>query len=453
MNASYKFNHCVGLRPIQLLVQLVLLCMLALQICPAQAQDPAAGRIMFVTGKAIKQDAKGQDTAVVKDMEVRQGDRLITAPDAYIYTRMSDGALLVLRPGSTLSVDVWRYDAQKPEQSQIKYTLHHGLSRYVSGRGSQAAKDQFRFNTPLAAIGVRGTDFTVLSRPELTEVSVRSGGVIVSGFDANCKANALGPCEGRTAAELFAKPSAGYLQIKAGEKRPQLIHNNEKLGPEQTTPPLLNEPVAKEDKSANGQTSLVTLKGDIRTGQNVTKLLVQTSEVEVAPPPPPPPLAVWGRWGDVASATDRDRIVANLLNGRDLLAINSYYILARAPGPLSPLPESGVASFKLIEHDGIVVQPQTGQVHSTKATDGSLRIDFAKQSFQTDLKLDVLGQSVQIGAVGKVEEGGVLRSNSFTSTTAVQGLVGGSGAKQATYIYRQPGTTGLELSGATHWSR
>jgi hypothetical protein len=123
---------------------------------------------MFVVGKATKQNAQGQDQAVVKDMDVRQGDRLITASDAYLYARMSDGALLVLRPGSTLSVDVWRYDAQKPEQSQIKYTLHNGLSRYVSGRGSQAAKDQFRFNTPLAAIGVRGTDFTVWSQPEIT---------------------------------------------------------------------------------------------------------------------------------------------------------------------------------------------------------------------------------------------------------------------------------------------
>ena len=87
------------------------------------------------------------------------------------------------------------------------------------------------------------------------------------------------------------------------------------------------------------------------------------------------------------------------------------------------------------------------------ATDASGNIDFAKKSFQTDLKLEALGQTVQIGAVGKVEEGGVLRSNSFTSTTAVQGLVGGNGGKQAVYIYRQPGSVGLELSGAAVWNR
>jgi hypothetical protein len=449
MNAFYKFNHCVGLKPIPWFWRLALFAMLVIQTLQVQAQNEAAGRVMFVVGKATKQNAQGQDQAVIKDMDVRQGDRLITGPDAYLYTRMSDGALLVLRPGSTLSVDVWRYDAQKPEQSQIKYTLHNGLSRYVSGRGSQAAKDQFRFNTPLAAIGVRGTDFTVWSQPEITEVSVRSGGVVVSGFDANCKANALGPCEGRTAAELFAKPSAGYLQIKAGEKRPQLIHNNDKLGPEQNIAPLANEPIAKEDKSTNGATGVVAIKGDMRSGQDVTKLIGPAVEV----PPPPPPLAVWGRWGDVASATDRDRIVANLLTGRELLAINSYYILARAPAAISALPETGTGSFKLVEHEGIVIHPITGKSENTKATDGSLRIDFAKKSFQTDLKLEALGQTVQIGAVGKVEEGGVLRSNSFTSTSAIQGLVGGNGGKEAVYIYRQPGTVGLELSGAAVWNR
>lgn len=445
MNALNKFNHRVGLKHLQFFFGLAWLAVLAIQASHAQTQQEAAGRVMFVAGKATKQDAKGQDIAVVKDMEVRQGDRLITASDAYIYTRMSDGALLVLRPGTTLSVDVWRYDAKHPEQSQIKYTLHNGLSRYVSGRGSQAAKDQFRFNTPLAAIGVRGTDFTVWSQPELTEVSVRSGGVVVSGFDANCKQNALGPCEGRTATELFAKSSAAYLQIKAGEKRPQLIHSNEKQGGEQTLPPLLNEPVAKEDKTGNSPANVVALKSDIRTGQDVNKLLEKSADT--------PPVAVWGRWGDIANAQDRDNIVTQLLTGRELLAINSYYILARTPSTVSALPNAGVGNFKLVQHDGIVIDPQTGKVHNTQATDGSLKIDFAKQSFQTSLKLDALGQSVQIGAEGKVEEGGVLRSNSFISTTAVQGIVGGNSGNQAAYIYRQPGSAGLELSGATLWSR
>lgn len=421
---------------------------MALVLSHAQAQAPhdAAGRVMFVVGKATKQNENGATQAIAKDMTIWQGDKLVTAADGYIYTRMSDGALLVIRPESTLSVDLWRYDANKPENSQIKYTLHNGLSRYVSGRGSQAAKEQFRFNTPLAAIGVRGTDFTVWTRADLTEVSVRSGGVVVSGFGANCEKNALGPCEGRTAAELFANRSSGYLQLKAGEQRPQLMPANGRSGPDQNMPPLTNEPTAKDDKTGGAHATVLALKNELRAEDVVAKLAVQKPEG-------PPPLAAWGRWGDIAVAADRDRIVNSLLEGRELLAINSFYLLARNPGLSHPLPETGIGNFKLVEHDGIVINPQTGKAEATKALDGNLRIDFAKQRFQTDLKLDAMGQTVQIASTGKVESGGTLRSDPFVSTTTVQGLVGGTAAGQAVYIYRQPGTFGHELSGATNWSR
>lgn len=419
------------------------------------AQTDAAGRVMFVVGKASKHTLNGPEQEITKDMIVRQGDKLVTAADAYVYTRMADGALLVVRPASTLSIDLWRYDAVKPEQSQIKYTLHNGLSRYVSGRGSQAAKDQFRFNTPLAAIGVRGTDFTVWSQPEVTEVAVRAGGVVMSAFGSNCQKEALGPCEGRSATELFASSGPGFLQLKSGEKQPQLIPLNGKVGPDQNSPALINEPSAKEDKSGSATNGMLALKIENRVEKMAAQLnaeaVTQMQAAQVVPVPPP--LAVWGRWGGLATNAERDQIVASLLNGREVAAINSYYILASKPGMQTTLPETGTGNFKLTEHDGIVINPQTGKAESTRVLDGSLRIDFGKQRFQTDLKLEALGQMLQIGAAGKVEPGGILRSDLFVSPTTVQGLVGGEGAGQASYIYRQPGTNGLDISGATHWNR
>lgn len=420
---------------------LMLLALVGMPIVHAQTEATVAGQVMFVLGRAIKHPEFGEQQTITKDMVVRQGDKLVTTSEAYVYVRMADGALLVLRPGSTLSIDLWRFNADKPEHSQIKYTLHQGLSRYVSGRGSQAAKEQFRFNTPLAAIGVRGTDFTVLAQPGLTEVSVRSGGVVVSAFGAACLQDALGPCEGRAAAELFASPLAGFLQLKAGEQRPQLIPSNGKSGPDQGMPALANEPTAKEDKSGTNSSSVLTTNVDSRIEKVSAQWIIQQ------------PLAAWGRWGVATTEAERVQIVTSLMSGRDLVAINSYYVLARNPGVVQSLPETGTGNFKLVDHEGIVVNPKTGVYESTKAIDGSLSIDFAKARFQTNLKLQASGQTIQVGAVGSVESGGVLRSDLFISPTLVQGIVGGAGAGQASYIYRRPSTTGPEISGATNWSR
>lgn len=413
----------------------------------SQAQT-AAGRVMFVAGSAHKQTQGGNLQALTKDMPVTQGDKLVTQANAYVYTRMADGALLVLRPDTTLTIDLWRYNAEKPEQSQIKYTLHTGLGRYVSGRGSQAAKDQFRFNTPLAAIGVRGTDFTVLAQPGITEVGVRSGGVVVSGFGEGCQAEALGPCEGRSAAELFAGPTAGFLQLRAGEQRPQLIPVNGKTGPENTRPALPGEPLAKEDRSNNTSQVLIA-----NAETRAEKATAQWAVLPEPPAPPKPPLAVWGRWGGLATAEQGQQVVAELLSGREVAAINPHYVLAKNPGVFSQVPETGVGQFQLIEHNGLVRNPQTQQLENTQSTGGTLSIDFAQQRFQTALQLQALGQSTQITSTGKVESGGILRSDLFISPMVVQGLVGGAGAGQAAYIYRQSSGVGPELSGATQWSR
>jgi hypothetical protein len=166
------------------------------------------------------------------------------------------------------------------------------------------------------------------------------------------------------------------------------------------------------------------------------------------------PLAAWGRWGGLATDAMGAQILTSLVTGRDLVAINSYYALAKNPGIISSMPESGQGNFKLIDHEGIIINPQTGLIESTKAVDGNLIIDFGKKRFQTELKLQGAGQNIQIGATGTVEAGGVLLSDLFVSPTLVQGLVGGANAGQASYIYRRPSSAnGPDLSGAANWSR
>ena len=399
----------------------------------------AAGKVMFVTGGASRQTDSGPLQPVLRDGEVRQGDQLATASDGYVYVRMVDGALLVLRPGSRLRIDHWQYNPDHPEQSQIKYTLHQGVSRYVSGKGSQAARERFRFNTPMAAIGVRGTDFTVLARPDMTQVAVRSGGVVVSPFEGACVREAVGPCEGRFAAELYANAGASFLQLRTGEQRPQLVRPNGNQGPEQGAPGLANEPTAR-GKSAAPETADIASATQYRVEKLASAL------------PKEPALATWGRWGHL-SADEAASYMRNLLQDRQLVAISPDYVLARNPGAITPLPESNVGNFRLTEHDGVYREAAGATPQPTIATAGRLQIDFGQRRYQTELQLDLRGQSLKMESSGTVEAGKLLESSVLNPTTSLKGVVGGQGAGQAAYLYRSTLPNGAEISGATAWGR
>lgn len=419
-------------------LSLVLLCL----AFGASAQTiPAAGKVMFVTGVATRQVAQTPPLPIARDTEVHQGDQLATAADGYLYVRMADGALLVLRPGSTLRIDQWQYNGDRPEQSQIKYTLQQGVSRYVSGKGSQAAKESFRFNTPMAAIGVRGTDFTVLARTDLTQVAVRSGGVVVSPFDVSCSREALGPCEGRSATELFATAGASFLQLRAGEQRPQLIRPNGNPGPDQASPPMGNEPTARSNTSNPGNSGEVVGSHDLRT-ERLASALNNLKE----------PLAVWGRWGQL-STEEAAAYMRQLFQGRQLVAISPDYVLARNAGMAMALPESGVGRFRLTEHEGIYRETTGAPAQATSANAGSLSIDFAQRKYQTELQLDLQGQALKLHSTGTIDPGNVLQSSVLNPATSLKGVVGGPNAAQAAYLYRGKLSSGAEISGTTVWGR
>jgi hypothetical protein len=115
-----------------------------------------AGRVVFVTGQA-----QVGARAAVQDVAVQEGDQITTGADGYIYVKTVDNGFLILRPNSKARVVAYAIDKADPSKTQVKLELQQGVARAISGQGVQQAKQNFRFNTPVAAIGVRGTDFTV----------------------------------------------------------------------------------------------------------------------------------------------------------------------------------------------------------------------------------------------------------------------------------------------------
>lgn len=70
-------------------------------------------------------------------------------------------------------------------------------------------------NTPVAAIGISGTDFTVFTDRQKSSVSIRQGGVVVSPFTDGCDRAALGACDGSQVVRLFASNQQALAEVNA----------------------------------------------------------------------------------------------------------------------------------------------------------------------------------------------------------------------------------------------
>ena len=91
-----------------------------------------------------------------------------------------------MRPNSTLEVVEYLFDGDDPSKSAVKFNLQEGVARSISGEAAKAARDRFRLNTPVAAIGVRGTDFVVGADSSSTRALVNEGSIVISPFSASC---------------------------------------------------------------------------------------------------------------------------------------------------------------------------------------------------------------------------------------------------------------------------
>lgn len=453
--------------------------MVPVAVAAQAAPASVGGEVMFVSGVAERLSQDGRRQNVTKGLQLLEGDRVRTNGESHVYVRMRDGGLLVVRPSSELHIDIWRYDPAQPQESRIRYTLDNGVARHVSGLAAKAARDKFRFNTPMAAIGVRGTDFTVLADPQVTRIAVQSGGVIVSALGNGCRVDGFGPCEGGSAVELFATAKDKLLQLRMGERRAELIDAVPGSAPDTARPPAAGEPTAQRKPAVEVDVAQARVSEIVQQAAQAEKgkgepaappappppvvvvpppVVIPEPPVVVVPPPvvppPEPALAVWGRWAAIADKDPGVVSAQEVLNGRSAVAINSFYLLA-ANKPATPfeMPGAGVGNFTLAGHDGLITDKQTGRSVQSTASAGSLAIDFGQRRFETSMHVTAGSVSTDIAGKGSVENDGKFLSDPFGGPSIIQGIVGGKNAGQAFYLYQRSIDSRYGASGAASWAR
>jgi hypothetical protein len=178
---------------------------------PALAEPAVVGRIALAVGVIHRIAADGQRVPVKSGDALRERDRIVTGSDALAMIVFSDQGRLALRPDTDVLIKAYRVDPSGAD-TQLDLELLRGTVRQISGKAAQLQPERYRLNTPIAAIGVRGTDFLVNAEAGTVRTYVHEGTIVIQPPANDCPRLAACP--------IWAASNAGdagaLLQIQAG---------------------------------------------------------------------------------------------------------------------------------------------------------------------------------------------------------------------------------------------
>lgn len=448
LNQSIKFcaNACLGS---------LLLIASAIQAAP----NDDAGEVTFLLGKAFL----NEKTPVKIGTKIGSGDTIQTLENGHVHVRFIDDGLLSVRPDSRLSIEHYQYNAQQPDQSVIKFNLEQGVMRSISGQGAKSARDKFRLNTPIAAIGVRGTDFVVKSSDNLLQAVVNEGAIIVSPYSVDCQAAALGPCQSSNVVEL-ASDAQQILEFSSMYDAPRLLplsagipnvsideaQIESKSYSSETTDKTNASEKSTEATENSDATETVDKSGlDNRLVNEVTAdtfISSQPSTIESA-------RLVWGRFSGIQPT---DKIVYNIetaSDGRDRVSMPSPSIsnlaLFRSPSERNQIDSSlGDVAFNLLSSQATV--NNNGVLSAASVSSSShLNINFSTGSFNTEVLVSASNLSpVSISGSGRINDEGFF--NYTSADTAIHGASSLDGDVSSFMFYKDVGA-GTSIEGVTNW--
>lgn len=490
LSERHTMNH--RLHPIAACLAFPLMGMggIALASTPGQPLGAVVGEATFVIGAASILQEDGSSRALDRGAAVRVGDRIETKAGGHVHLRFVDGGRLSVRPASRLHIESYSHSAQQPQLGAIKFRLDEGVVRSITGSWGEAARERFRLNTPVAAIGVKGTDFVVRSDMERTAASVYTGAITLTPLANNGCGASVGPCISGHEKLLSDDMKGQILEYSRRDAAPLLVATDTvarnaraveitaartEKAPAQALDDLRAEPTpVKSLTSEQKAVEVAVYTPPVAPVAPVAPPPPPEPPVTVAPPPPPaptpaPPPAVveptvpvqppqvtqlaWSRqsWG---SRGETDTFVVDyetaLKSGWNRVVGNVSNVLFQAPDAQGKLPQEGVVNFRLANASAQFYKDAQTAIEWVTVQSGALQVDFGRSLFQTSLYMASKG----IGAQSIQASGNVGATGQFVPTASNANFVGSLNASgtEAAYAFEKSVNQG-SLSGVTLWGR
>lgn len=409
----------------------------ALPAMGGESANEIVGEISTAIGQSVIHRSAGEQFDAARGQRIRAGDRIETGQGGHVHIRFVDGGLVSVRPLSRLLVETYR-NGDTGTLAAIKFKLEEGVIRSVTGQWGEANRDRFRLNTPIAAIGVKGTDFVVKVEGGNTFASVISGAIVMAPLEGACAAS-LGPCYGDRSAVLSAEMQGKMLEyLRQNGGAPHLVPAADLLARHGA------ESQATDSRGAGittADTANLIRATDPRSNSAIsgtTKPLVWLHNI-------------FG-W-NVPENTISERFSAASAAGRTAVVGNFFINLYRDETlQANFLPIGKAASFQLTSASATFVQPVAygRPAENVQISNATLNVDFVGATFVTKMNLSSpsLGQD-SFKASGSIGGNGV-----FIANGANQNLAGAfsTDGLQAGYTFDKT-VAGGKVSGLTLWGR
>ncbi|MFW2372013.1 MAG: FecR domain-containing protein [Gammaproteobacteria bacterium] len=126
----------------------------------AVTPDPVdnIGRVIINMGE-LSAVNRGSVRKLVRNSSVLKGDTVKTAHNSHTQIRLKDGALISLRPNTEFRFSDFRYNGSEDGSERVLFELIKGGFRTITGAIGHRNKQNYRVNTTVATIGIRGTHY------------------------------------------------------------------------------------------------------------------------------------------------------------------------------------------------------------------------------------------------------------------------------------------------------
>lgn len=118
-----------------------------------------SGTIVEISGTARVMKASGQQAPAIRGDNLYEGDAVFTGALSNVQIRMVDNAVIWLRPQSEFRIDTYRTRQRGDASNSAALRLLVGSLRTITGSIAPSAGGSYTLNTPVATIGIRGTEF------------------------------------------------------------------------------------------------------------------------------------------------------------------------------------------------------------------------------------------------------------------------------------------------------
>jgi hypothetical protein len=250
----------------------------------------AAGKAIFVLGKAHVETAKGDRQVLRKGSEVESADTIVTTKRGQVQLRMSDGSLIAVRPNSRFIIENFKYD-KNTETDKSVYSLVKGGFRSITGQIGKQNKSAYGVKTVVGTIGIRGTDFSARlcdtgcnGADSGLYVSVMQGGVTLSndGGEVNIDPGEYGFMQDQNSQPMYLESAPSNLlfaNTDAAQAEEQTAQDTERAT-------INNSSATTTDSSTGSSTSIAEITPEILTPlqtENGDDLLLMTDERDFEP--------------------------------------------------------------------------------------------------------------------------------------------------------------------------